>query len=114
MTDNSVEIRVVTQGAVVVNDASIYRASKDIVCLYVDLASKRAELLMADAGGEDPPRIWLEASEDTLFLDPSHPRDAVTIVEFPEYPGWRVFATSGPGRYSLGVVLVAPVDEVPA
>lgn len=103
-----VELRIVDQGAVRVNAATIERDCGSVVLVYVDLRSKYAEFGCVMHSSEDGPRIVLEASEHTLHLDEAKPRDAHTMIEFAEYPGWRVFATDVPSRYTMGVTLVAP------
>ena len=103
-----VAIRITEQGCVRVNAAHLHRAGNGIVAVYVDLHSKRAVLSYTGSGYEDPPSVTLEADENTLHLDESKPRESTTTFDFPEYPGWRVFAADGPGRYTLAVCLVAP------
>ena len=105
-----VALRIVNQGAVLVNSACIWREADDIVCIYVDLSSKRAEVVCTGSSPIYPPSVYLGANEETLHLDEEKPRDAIAIIEFPDYIGWRVFATSGPVRYTLGVVLVRDTD----
>ena len=104
----NVTLRVSEQGAVRVNAAHVHREATGIVCIYVDLHSKRIETPMAGGGDNEPPCLYFTAGEHALHLDESKPRDSMTIVEFPEYVDWRVFACDGPARYTLGVVLVAP------
>jgi len=106
-----VALRVTQQGAVRVNVASIYREAPGIVCIYVDLHSKRVDTPMVGGGANEPPTLFFSADEYTLHLDESKPRDSLTIVEFPEYVGWHVFAAERPGRYTASVVLVGPDEE---
>ena len=103
-----VAIRVTEQGAVRVNAAHLHRAGNGIAAVYVDLHSKRAGLAWTGNGHDEAPSVTLEANEHTLHLDETKPRESTTTFEFPEYVGWRVFATDGPGRYTLAVCLIAP------
>lgn len=103
-----VAIRITEQGCVRVNAAHIHRTGNGIVAVYVDLHSKRAMLCYTGSGDDEPPSITLKADENTLHLDESKPRESMTTFDFPEYPGWRVFAADVPGRYTLAVCLVAP------
>ena len=105
MSDDTkpVALHIIEQGAVRVNCAYVHREAPGIVCIYVDLHSKRAWL---SAAGGDPPCLYLDANEHTLHVDESVPRNAMTLVELPEYAGWDVFACDGPARYTLAVVLV--------
>lgn len=103
-----VELRITQHGAVRVNAASVYREAPGIVCIYVDMHSKYVEQPMVGGGDGEPPTLYFTPGEHALHLDESKPRDSMTIVDFPEYVGWSVFACDGPARYALGVVLVAP------
>lgn len=103
----NVTLRVTKQGAVRVNAAHVHREAPGIACIYVDLHSKRCEPPMVGSGDNEPPVLYFTAGAHALHLDESKPRDSMTIVEFPEYTGWHVFACDGPARYTLGVVLVA-------
>lgn len=104
----NVTLRVTSQGAVRVNAAHVHREAPGIVCIYVDLHSKRVEAPMVGGGDSQPPTLYFTGGEHALHLDETKPHDSMTIVEFPDYVGWHVFACSGPARYTLGVVLVAP------
>ena len=104
----SVTLQVTKQGAVRVNAAHVHREAPGIVCIYVDLHSKRVETPMVGSGDNEPPTLYFTAGEHALHFDESKAHDSMTIVEFPEYVGWNVFACDGPARYTLGVVLVAP------
>jgi len=103
----NVTLRVIEQGAVRVNAAHLHREAQGIVCIYVDLHSKYVEPPVVGGCDSEPPVLYFTAGEDALHLDDSKPRDSLTIVEFPEYVGWHVFACYGPARYTLSVVLVA-------
>lgn len=99
---------VTTQGAVRVNCATVERDYGDCLLLNVDLHSKYAEMSATMSGDGQGPSVFLSADERTLHLDETQPRGQDTTIEFPEHKGWRVFASSGPGRYTLTLVLVAP------
>lgn len=105
---HEITIRIIEQGCVRVNAAHLHRAGNGVAAVYVDLHSKRAVLSYTGSGDEEPPSITLEADENTLHLDESKPQESTTTFDFPEYPGWRVFAADGPWRYTLAVCLVAP------
>lgn len=105
------QIRVADQGAVRVNAAHIYRSAEGIVCIYLDMHSKRVVMDCTSSSDDDPPRIYLSADENTLHLDKTQPRNKLTEVEFVDFVGWRVFASDS-ARYTIAVCLVAP-DESP-
>ena len=96
-------MRVIRQGAVRVHSAAIHKSCAEIVCIQVDLRSKRAiALATCDAPA---PMVTLCADEHTLHLDPQQHADSTTEIEFPAYAGWDVFAVDGPARYTLSIVL---------
>lgn len=107
---SAINLRVVRQGAVRVSEAHVHRSGPGIVCIYVDLHSKRAEKLMVTYGADGPPSLYLVAGPQTLHLDESVPRDLETVVEFPDYVGWEVFSCSDPARYTVALTLVAPEE----
>ena len=105
---DAVPMLVTTQGAVRVNGATVERDYGDCLLVNVDLHSKYAELFAILTGDDEGPSVFLSAGERTLHLDETQPRGQDTTIEFHEHKGWRVFASSGPGRYTLALVLVAP------
>lgn len=105
---DAVPMLVTTQGAVRVNGATVERDYGDCLLVNVDLHSKYAELFAVLTGDDEGPSVFLSAGERTLHLDETQPRGQDTTIEFYEHKGWRVFASSGPGRYTLALVLVAP------
>lgn len=92
-------------GAVRVNVGDVLRAGDGIVALEIDLHSKYASVACSGGGSDSAPLVMLEATPDTLKLDPEHPRDALTTITFPDYPGWDVHSYCC-GRYTLSVCLV--------
>lgn len=90
-------------GAVRVSHGHVDRRSEAIVCLIVDLKTKRAAVAGSEQG--DYPGVSLEATEDSLYLAKNVPRDRETVIEFRDFPGWRVFAAEG-GKNLIRVVLV--------
>lgn len=101
-----VRIEVIQPGPVRVNAALMHRQADGIACIYVDMHSKHVEEPMIGGGDGEPPTLYFIAGDHALHLDEDYPRDAMTVIQFPDYVGWDVFATSGPARYTLGVVLV--------
>lgn len=102
-----VEMHIAAQGAVQVSYARLLRAGPGIAGILVELQSKYA-LLLSALGGDGAPSLTLAAGGDTLGLHPTAPRTEPTIVEFPDYADWHVFACEGPGKSTLRLCLVAP------
>jgi len=106
-----VKLDIAHQGAVRVSHAYGWREAAGIACIYVDLNSKRAEIAQTGWSLGEPPSVWVGANEDTLYVDEKVPRDELTEIQFPDYAGWSVFATDGPARYTLGVVLIRGEEQ---
>lgn len=106
-----VPVNVAVQGGVRVNTAVAVLDCGNCLLLRVDLHSKYARLLSVGSGEEEGPSVYLAADKNTLNLDETKPRDAVTLIEFPEFEGWSVFAANEPGRYTMALVLLEPSIE---
>jgi hypothetical protein len=100
---NFVTLDIVSQGAPVVNDGYIHAAGADIVAIYIDLKSKRCEVV-ATGGGDGIPSVWVGANEESLHLNQDADRASMTEIAFPEYDGWDVFSATC-SRYTLAVCL---------
>jgi hypothetical protein len=94
---------IVTQGAVRVNQGHVFIKHDDIVCVYIDLHSKRASVNSTSSGSI--PCVHLEAVEETLHVDESKPRELLTVLKFPEYAGWDIFSAKV-SRYTLSICLI--------
>ncbi len=103
--------RVTSQGAVVVNEIIVCRDYGDCILAGMDLTSKYAELWHALSFAEDDVELYLRAKDDTLHLRANTPRDAITVVKIIGLPGWEVWASAGPYRYSLALTLCCPRNE---
>ena len=101
-----VKLHIKEHGAVRVNHAYIHCEAPEIACIYMDLHSKRVCEPMIGGSDDGPPALYFHAGDDGIKLDESKPRDSLTVVEFPEYPGWSVFACDGPARYTVALTLV--------
>lgn len=94
------------QGCVRVSHAYMHAEADGIACIYVDLHSKRAMEPMLSCGPDQYPELYFTANEETMGLDGTKPRDSMTVVQFPEYLGWDIFACDGPRRYTVALTLV--------
>lgn len=100
----NVRIEVVIQGAPVVNHASLHFRGDNIAAIAIDLRSKYCEI--SGAGGMDNlPTLGIAASERSLLLDESQPRDTETELAFPEFEGWQIWSAEC-SRYTAKVCLV--------
>lgn len=91
-------------GAVRVSHAYVHMAAESILLVYIDMHSKRADLIGTFTAGDSTPGVMLGADEHTLHLDETKDREALTDVGFPTLKGWRIFCASA-ARYTVSVTL---------
>ena len=104
------ELVITQQGAVRVNEATIFAESERIACVDVDLHTKYAETFAASSGSDGTQTVVLTTTDRCLNLHPDHPIE-LTHVDFPEFKGWTLYACSGPSRYTLRVVFVKEEEK---
>lgn len=110
MNHSQIKLNIV-QGAVDVNSGAIVNQSEDIVCIVIDLRTKRAECnsYFTDIdNGLSVPGVMLVSNENTIHLNCNHDANAPTLVYFPQFAdsagSWSVFMAEVT-RYTLKVVL---------
>jgi hypothetical protein len=101
-------VKIVTQGAVrVTTTAFVIRKSKNLVAIDVDLKSKYCVSGGVGIGiGENWNGIYIEATKNTLRTKKGKKISEDTVIVFPKYLKWDVFATAITGKYSLSVCLI--------
>lgn len=93
----------VEQGAIRVSGATlVYRAGR-VACIELELNSKYAVLDGYGYGDACAPYVSLGAGEGTLH---THPAGETTVVKFPRYRGWQVFAVELRGKYTAYICLM--------
>lgn len=97
-------IEIKAQGAPRINAALVHARGETCALLSVDLHSKYCQVL--SWGGES---VFVGASERSLHLDESQPREAPTEIAFPEFAGWRVWCADL-GRYTLSLALIKETE----
>lgn len=95
------KINVHTQGAPRVNQGWILREYPDLMVAEIDMHSKYHDVCLT---GGDPPILGIAAVEASLHLHPDYDKEKLTVIEFPDFPGWSVWGIST-GRYSICVTL---------
>jgi hypothetical protein len=102
-----VKMNIVQHGAVGVNRSFYYRKAAGVVCIEIDLHTKRAiaEAWEIDGGFSS---IHFNTKKDTINLDGMYDTTVSTIIEFPDHKGWEVWMFTEPGRYTARLVLCAP------
>lgn len=98
----------VSRGAVKFNFATISSASKDAVLISLDFSSKYIPAPVVGAEG-NVPALWVLPGENTIDLQARVPPETPTIIRFPTYKGWSIFAVSG-GRYTVKLALLREED----
>ena len=100
------------KGQAVVNHAHLLTESPDCALVEIDLATKYCTNFghTIDAG---IPGVVIGLTDRSHDPDAGNSRnvEGPTVVEFPEYRGWRVFSSSG-GVYTFSVTLYKPQEEV--
>lgn len=99
-----VAIEIIHQGCIKVNGGYIKEDSSNIVCLYVNLVTKYAEI-GATANYDGRVDIFLSPTEQSIHLLEGKEEFDWTVISFPEYKGWKLFAADI-YRYTLAVCLV--------
>lgn len=96
----------VQKGAAIVNGVSYscFCASCKVAVVSLDMKTKRGEVSGSMGGGSFPPAIILDINEGSLYYD-REKRDELTVVEFPELVGYRVFAAEY-CRYTVNICFV--------
>jgi len=93
------------QGAPVVNGGYVYRIGRNIVALEIDLKSKYCEVSISFKDSDGTCGLYITTNERSIHLNKKVSREEPTVLEFPDFIGWDVFAY-GIGRYTLSVCLV--------
>lgn len=95
----------ITQGTPCVHNAIIYKISKDIACIHIDLKSKYCDCdCDYSFTDEDECGIYISETKRSLNLNKKF-KNKDTGITFVDFKGWQVFATAS-GRYTISVCLV--------
>jgi hypothetical protein len=106
-----VKFVVVDQGAPLIEYAYLRKDAGDLVAISLNMLSKHCRVcftsyFQTDEGSDvNGPGIYIEATDDSVNLSSRGPRCEDTVLIFPDYPDFKLFATSG-GRYTINVVLI--------
>lgn len=79
----------VEPGEVLVNHANVEALGLEVIAAYLDLQSKRAEILAICGSSDRGPGLMLRANEETLYIDEARKGEATTVY-FPSLNGWDV------------------------
>lgn len=86
------------------NRGIIYAKGPRVVCIVVDMKSKRGEVTGSIWSSKDCiPGVMINKTEGTCHHDETTEYD--TVIYFPEFKGWKLFS-SVISRYTLYVCLV--------
>ena len=98
-----IKIDITNQGAPVINSGIIYKKSKDIVLIEIDLKSKYCNEVAYV--GDKYPGISISAIKESLYLKEDVDKDEPTIIKFPEFEGYYIYASTS-GRYTINLCLL--------
>ncbi|MFA6355403.1 MAG: hypothetical protein WCW65_03190 [Candidatus Paceibacterota bacterium] len=99
------KIEIEQQGAPVVNCGWILKEYKDVATVEIDMRSKYCEYECSIGGSDGTCGIGIGTSERSLYLDESKPREHSTIINFPQFVGWNIFAVVS-SRYTVAICFV--------
>ncbi len=102
--NDSIKIKVIKQGGIIVNHGRIVAIDDNFVALEIDLKSKRGEITGSSQGKNDLPCIILEASPDSIHLKRGK-EEEWTLIEFSDFKGYYIWC-GNICRYTLRVCLI--------
>ncbi len=94
-----------TQGAILVNYAYVHEWGNDVCAIAVDMRSKRGEIISDGCDDDNLPMVIVEAVEESVHLKRGVDRMAPTVIVFPQFKGWTVWA-SNISKYTIYICLV--------
>jgi len=103
-----IKIKIGRQGAPIVNKGWIVAKSKNIVVAEIDMKSKYCKIggYYTDYGdGREYDSLFIEATDDALYLSKKCEEFDETKISFPKYEGWEIYCANI-ARYTLRVCLV--------
>lgn len=99
------DVQITTQGAPIINNIHIIKSSQDLAAIEIDLKSKYCKVVSYFSGSEGQVGIWIGSDERSLYLNNNVDRNIATVIEFPQFKGWTVWAATI-GRYTCQVCLI--------
>ena len=105
-----VKFEISMQGAPRMSHTYIAKQADGIVAFYLEMHSKRCEIVAMGSDADETPVIDISAGDHGLHLDESKPKDAITEVRFPDFKGWSIHSTSS-GRYTIAICMIRNVDN---
>ena len=99
------EIKILRQGAVRVNNATIQKEGNGVVAIGIDMKSKWVEIDCTSNNDNGNPTILIGANEDTIGLSYSVANDQPTEISLPAYKGWKIWSINT-SRYTIYLCLI--------
>lgn len=103
--NDTIKYDILTQGAIEINQAYIHQRSETVVAIFIDMKTKRADILSVGCDDNNNPTIMLEANEESVFLKKDVEREKPTEISFPEFKNWDVWSVNV-SKYTVFVCLV--------
>lgn len=88
-------VKIMALGAAIVEHAWVVYKTDQVILIEVNLKTKYTRVNSSCSNG-----VFIECTEDSLYMNPEHCIAEDTWVEFPEAEGYSFFGASG-GRYTL-------------
>jgi hypothetical protein len=82
---DEIEIKVLNQGAPIVNDGYVVASGENVVALHIDLRSKYCYVLGAFRSGNGETGLLISANGRSIYLDESKDRSTYTQISFQDF-----------------------------
>lgn len=102
--EGSATIKILHQGAMLINRAFIHAYGNYVCAIVVDMKSKRGDILCTGSD-DDIPTVAIEACNSSTNLNKKVKGDEPTEIAFPDFKGWNVWSAMV-CKYSIYVCLV--------
>lgn len=97
-------MKIYEQGHPAVNEAVIQATGENVVAILIDMKSKYCTISGITQEEDGAPSFYISAEDNSLYLN-KEATSPDTLVGFPEYKGWTVFAVNC-SRYTITVCLI--------
>jgi hypothetical protein len=92
MIKNETRIAIDHKGAVIIENATIYRQGETVAAIALNMETRYADI--AGRGNDENgfPQIGITANSNSEPLDKDYPQDSITEITFLDFAGWNIFS----------------------
>lgn len=99
------KIEILEQGSPIVNNGIIYKKTREIALVEIDLSSKYCKVL-AEVENDNTPGILIVADKNSLNLNTKVKKSKPTEIKLSDFKGWKVYLSNYSMRYTLYLTLI--------